>query len=74
MMIRLSVHCLDKVEAVGVEELARKDFHLVRGEVREVDVAEERCLQCLLEEDGCIMAEEVSDALYSWLGVKLHVM
>ena len=39
------MHCLDKVEAVGVKELARKDSHLVRGVVREVDVAEERCLE-----------------------------
>ena len=61
--LRLSMHCWVKVEAVGVKELARKDSHPVRGVVREVDVAEERCLQCLLGEDDCIMAEEVLDAL-----------
>ena len=48
------------------------DFHLIRGVVEVGGLVEEKCLQCLLEED-CVMAEEVSDASYSWLGVTSYV-
>ena len=43
-----------------------------RGLVEVVSLAEEKCLQCLLEED-CVMAEEVLDAFYSSLGVERHM-
>ena len=47
-------------------------LNLIRSVVEGVGLVKEKCLQCLLEEE-CVMAEEVSDALYSRLGVISYV-
>ena len=68
------LRCTVGIEAVGVYcgevgiTALSVDLHLIRGVVEVVGLVEEKCLQCLLEED-CVMAEEVSDAFYSWMGV-----
>ena len=67
------LRCTVGIEAVGVYcgEVGKTallvELHLIRGVVEVVGLVEEKCLQCLLEED-CVMAEEVSDASYSNLG------